>query len=270
MKWAQRSNLDLHHFPVLSDLRAAIESAVGRRLHVEFVLASTSTALASVCERGGALYILLRYEALVLAHTDPDLLSAIVWHEIGHCIQWDTKYGYWTIKVLDFLYLPVTLVAVGALLPVSGVMIIRLIQHHLTNQDIHDSLMLLALLPFLFLLIAIVRLMNHALEYCADFLCASAGYDRALARYLARIPPTNPIMQLFRPHPSAKARLAAILRNRTESLTGQGFSIPPLRKRDYLYGFCFYILPLWIAGDVVAVAMMALLVSVRPEIFGLL
>jgi hypothetical protein len=52
----------------------------------------------------GKLHIVLRYEILarLCDHRYPE---AIIWHEFGHFLQWDTRLGNWSLKATDLFAL---------------------------------------------------------------------------------------------------------------------------------------------------------------------
>jgi hypothetical protein len=168
-------------FPILGEFVGTLLEA--RRLGVKKVRFWCGTdrkaSLARVIEYpSGTLHIVLQYKLLTMLSARPSFALGVLWHEIGHFVQWDSKFGYMNIVLAQQFYnliLSISVVAgIGGLIYVVPDLLID----GIAFQDLWLSglVILLVLLPLAFLML-LVSAYRYGLEFNADRLAVISGYD---------------------------------------------------------------------------------------------
>lgn len=212
------------------------------------------------------LYIVVRLDFLQIAKYNPILLEGILWHELGHYIQWDTKFGYWSLRLIEWLGV-VTLSLVGVLLLDTGYDILFHTTRHVGATTLRSFANVMQLTGIVCIVFAFwfVRHCRRFSEHNADLTAGLAGYGAPLSACLSTMKALRPsIMTFIGLHPTPAARVKMIQKfcaqasipqaEQGSSAEGGSPTGPPaalvicdlITRQDYLYAFCVHVAAKWL------------------------
>jgi hypothetical protein len=210
----------------------------------------------------GKLHIVLRYEILVSMFSQSLSPEAIIWHEIGHFVQWDTRLGYWSLRAVGMFGVIAFWVAVGCSALAVVVVLVQAMSRGFTRTGGLALAIEISATLFLFGVFWFMRYWHRFCEFNGDLTATMAGYGRELIEFLGTFPDTHAtkLRRMLGVHPSSARRMKCIFR----TLKNGGPSIvshPPymrLRALDYILGLLIYIVPLWMILSLAAFVLTAI------------
>jgi Zn-dependent protease with chaperone function len=198
----------------------------------------------------GKLHIVLRYEMLVslcAQRRDPE---AIIWHEFGHFLQWDTRLGYWSLRAIDLFGLMTLWMAVFASILMIGILGYAAVVGRLGPRVWILSLLEIAATLFLLGVFWFMRHWHRFSEFNADLTATVAGYGEDLIAFLTTFPNahTTMIKRFSGIHPAPSRRIRSIRRALLDSKSSINTPNGNVRigGKDYVLGAIIYIAPLWV------------------------
>jgi hypothetical protein len=253
----------LPEFPQLQQLLGDAERLLGvpeRSFRFHCV---NQTSPAQIVRSRGTVHVLLAFGALVSLERQPRITLGIVWHEIGHYVQWDTTLGNWTYRanrVLGIIVMVTTiLVSTFVLLFVVGEVALK--GSSVLTKEVWGLVGRIALgVVFLVGVFLGARFWRQFCEYNSDLTAVVAGYGPSIADQLRNdTARPNTFRRLTGFHPRSRRRAEfvdkVIARYGSEQATiGSVDMQMRIQLRDYGYAIAAYILP--IVGGFLAAALL--------------
>ena len=223
------------------------------------LLPASDHAPARVAKTRRGLHIFLnpgRLQTLSASQSDA-LTSGIVWHEIGHYLQWDTTLGRWSLRASRLMgWLSLVVGFCSTLFVIFSIaMFLRSAKPAALPVEMVGALLVTVLATAgMFAVFLGVRFWCRFSEYNSDHTAVIAGYGPEIAKLLksSRSPRISSLVGF---HPSNASRvdriehlLAAIPAVQGELGDHEPLAVPSslrIRLADYLYGGLLYVAPIF-------------------------
>jgi hypothetical protein len=246
--------IDPPEFPQLQQLYRDAERLLGvpeRSFRFHCV---NQTSPAQIVRSRGTVHVLLAFGALVSLERQPRMTLGIVWHEIGHYVQWDTTLGNWTHRANRILGI---VVMITAILVSTFVLVFVACEAALNGRavltgNVWGIVGRIALgVVFLVGVFLGARFWRHFCEYNGDLTAVVVGYGPDIAAQL-RNDTARPNMfeRLTGFHPESRRRADFIDKviaryGSQQAATGSTDRQMRIQLRDYGYAIAVYILPIF-------------------------
>ncbi|HYL83795.1 MAG TPA: M48 family metalloprotease [Candidatus Angelobacter sp.] len=234
---------------------------------VSFHLDLRSSSARVIRTRRG-IHVVIGPMALGLLYSNPAEFAAIVWHEAGHCREWDDILGHWTLNLTRFFAYCV--LVLGLLVLITSSTLVGLAVKNGRNMfSAQIGLPLLGLLSCQFVLFALFaggQFWYRFHEYNADLFSVVAGNGLGLRSYLASQKKQRGwIRRLIAVHPSNTSRIRRIIRYESAGETGKLDELfAPFRLREYLTGGAMYLFPSILLYQAITWGVISLFRSILP------